>query len=45
VGQILDRLFEGDPAALVSHLVSEHEIDRGELEKLRAALDRMEDAE
>lgn len=42
VGQILDRLFEGDPAALVSHLVSEHEIDRGELEKLRAALDRRE---
>ena len=38
VGEIVDRLFAGDPAALVSHLVSEHEIDREELERLRGLL-------
>ena len=38
VGEIVDRLFAGDPAALVSHLVSEHEIDRGELASLRRVL-------
>jgi predicted transcriptional regulator len=42
VDQMIDRLFHGDPAALLSHLVSEHEIDPAELEKLRALLDRSE---
>ncbi len=35
VKRVVDRLFEGDPMALVSHLVSEREIDRTELEELK----------
>lgn len=35
VKRVVDRLFEGDPMALVSHLVSEREIDQTELEELR----------
>jgi len=35
VGELLDRLFAGDPAALVSHLVADHTIDAA-----RAAGDR-----
>ena len=42
VGELLDRLFEGDPAALVSHLVADHDIDEEEIERLRQLL---EDAE
>ncbi len=38
VGELLERLFAGDPAALVSHLVADHDIDRDELERLRAIL-------
>jgi predicted transcriptional regulator len=38
VGEIVERLFKGDPAALVAHLVSEHEIDAGELGRLRRRL-------
>jgi predicted transcriptional regulator len=38
VGELLERLFEGDPKALVAHLVSEHEIDAGELAALRRRL-------
>ena len=40
VGELVDRLFDGDPAALVSHLVEEGEIDVRELESLRARLRR-----
>ncbi len=40
VGALMDRLFRGDPAALVSHLLVEEDIDRKELEKLRALLER-----
>jgi BlaI family transcriptional regulator, penicillinase repressor len=36
VGDLVDRLFDGDPLALVSHLVQEGEIDLDELEQLRA---------
>jgi len=36
VGELTDRLFRGEVTALVSHLLSEHEIDAGELERLRA---------
>ena len=42
VGELLDRLFAGDPAALVSHLVADHDIDEAEVEQLRALLDRAE---
>lgn len=38
VGELVARLFEGDPRALVAHLVSEHEIDAGELGELRRRL-------
>jgi len=40
VGELLDRLFAGDPAALVSHLVTEGGIDESELAELRALLER-----
>ena len=35
VGELVERLFGGDPNALVAHLVSEHEIEEGELPDLR----------
>ena len=35
VGELVERLFGGDPKALVAHLVSEHEIEAGELPDLR----------
>ena len=34
VGELTDRLFRGDVTALVSHLLSEHEVDPAELEEL-----------
>jgi predicted transcriptional regulator len=42
VGELLDRLFAGDPAALVSHLVADHDIDEAEVDRLRALLDTAE---
>ena len=42
VGELLDRLFAGDPAALVSHLVADHDIDEAEVERLRALLNHAE---
>jgi len=38
VGELVERLFGGDPKALVAHLVSENEIEAGELEALRRRL-------
>ena len=38
VGEITDRLFHGNPAALVSHLLEEHEVDQEQLEELRALI-------
>jgi BlaI family penicillinase repressor len=38
VGDLVQRLFGGDPRALVAHLVSAHEIDRHELDELRRRL-------
>jgi BlaI family penicillinase repressor len=35
VAELTSQLFRGDPSALVSHLLSEHEIDPGELAELR----------
>jgi len=34
VGDLMDRLFEGDVTALVSHLLREQEVDKGELARL-----------
>lgn len=36
VGALTERLFGGDPAALVSHLLSEYDIDPAELAELKA---------
>jgi BlaI family penicillinase repressor len=41
VAELLDRVFLGDPAALVSHLVAEREIEPGELEELAARIEEM----
>jgi len=35
VGDLVERLFGGDPRALVAHLVSENEIDVRELKELK----------
>ncbi len=40
VAGLVGSLFDGDPAALVSHLVSESEIQEVDLEELRAMIDR-----
>jgi predicted transcriptional regulator len=40
VGDLTQRLFQGDAAALVSHLIAEHEIDAGELDELRQLIAR-----
>ena len=42
VGQLAERLFEGDVPALVSHLLSEHEIDHDELADLKTMIEGME---
>jgi len=42
VSELLERLFAGDPAALVSHLVADHNIDEAEVERLRALLNHAE---
>jgi len=42
LGELLARLFAGDPAALVAHLVADHDIDDVEIERLRALLDAVE---
>ena len=44
VGELVDRLFSGDAAALVSHLVADRAIDSDELERLRALLAEAETA-
>lgn len=38
VGDLVTRLFDGDPMALVNHLVRAGEIDLGELDDLRKAV-------
>ena len=42
VGQLAERLFQGDVHALVSHLLSEHEIDPDELAELRDLIEKKE---
>ena len=38
VARLIDKMFGGDPAMLVSHLVSDHPLSAEELRKLHAAL-------
>ena len=38
VGDLIDRLFAGDAAALVSHLLAEREIDPAELDQIKAMI-------
>jgi BlaI family penicillinase repressor len=45
VGEVVERLFGGDPAALVSYLVADHELDPDELAKVRAMLAAQDDEE
>ena len=35
VAEVKDRLFHGNPVALVSHLLTEHDVDAEELEDLK----------
>lgn len=39
VADLADRLFDGSAAALVSHLLESHEVDRAELEELKKMID------
>ena len=43
VGELLDRLFAGDPAALVSPLVADRDLDEEEMDRLRALLEAAEE--
>ena len=38
VARLIDKMFGGDPAMLVSHLVSDHPLSAAELRKLHATL-------
>ena len=40
VNDLTERVFQGDVSALVSHLLTEQEIDTGELSKLMEAVNR-----
>jgi predicted transcriptional regulator len=42
VRDLTRSLFGGDPAALVQHLVAAHEVQGGELDRIRALLDEAE---
>ena len=42
VGQLAERLFQGDVHALVSHLLAEHEIDADELAELKGLIEEKE---
>lgn len=42
VGELTRRLFRGDVGALVSHLISEHDLDSTELARLKALIDAQE---
>ncbi len=39
VSRLVEKMFGGDPALLVSHLVSDHPLNADELRKLHAALE------
>ena len=38
VARLIDKMFGGDPAMLVSHLVSDHPLSADEMKRLHAAL-------
>ncbi|MBL8858024.1 MAG: BlaI/MecI/CopY family transcriptional regulator [Planctomycetes bacterium] len=38
VGELTQRLFQGDYSALVSHLLTEQEIDKRDIERLKALI-------
>jgi predicted transcriptional regulator len=42
VGDLIGKLFDGDPLQLVNHLVREGDIDLRELDQLRAAIAAMQ---
>ncbi len=42
VRDLMETLFDGDPAALVSHLVRADEVDAEELARIRALIDEAE---
>ena len=44
VRELTDTLFGGDASALLSHLVSSEEVDARELDRIRAALEEVEEA-
>ncbi|MEM7229778.1 MAG: BlaI/MecI/CopY family transcriptional regulator [Planctomycetota bacterium] len=39
VGELIDRLFDGQPSELVNHLVRERDIDAQELKRMRALIE------
>lgn len=39
VSDLTDQLFQGDAAALVSHLLTEQQIDRGELDAIKQLIE------
>lgn len=43
VGEVLDRLFGGDPAELVGHLVRERELADADLDRLRSLIEERAD--
>jgi len=45
VDELTERLFLGDPAALVSHLISEHELDPGDLVEMQQRISERESDE
>ena len=45
VGELVDRLFGGDPAELVSYLVSDHTVEPAELERLRLLIENRDRGE
>lgn len=45
VDELTRGLFEGNAVALVSHLLSEHEIDRDDLDELRELIARRQEEE
>jgi BlaI family transcriptional regulator, penicillinase repressor len=40
VSSLIAQVFRGDPKALLAHLVSEREVAKGDLEQVRALLER-----
>jgi BlaI family penicillinase repressor len=40
VGALTERLFRGDPAALVSHLLREGDIDARDLDRIKQSIER-----